>query len=142
MASLIKEFVVDSPPEAVWDVVRDVGAVHTRLAPGVVVDTRLEPGARVVRFANGLVLHELIVTVDDARRRLVYSSIGGQATHHNASVQVLPEGARGSRFVWTTDLLPDELAPAVDQMMTAGIAVIRKTLEAAPQAAATGHNSS
>jgi carbon monoxide dehydrogenase subunit G len=128
MASLIKEFVVDSPPEAVWDVVRDVGAVHTRLAPGVVVDTRLEPGARVVRFANGLVLHELIVTVDDVRRRLVYSSIGGQATHHNASVQVLPEGVHGSRFVWTTDLLPDSLAAAVEPLQDQVAAAMKESL--------------
>ena len=27
-----------------WAVIRDVGALHTRLAPGFVADTRLEPG--------------------------------------------------------------------------------------------------
>jgi hypothetical protein len=31
---------------------------------------------------------------------------------------------------WVTDLLPDDLAPGVDEMMTAGLDVIRKTLEA------------
>ncbi|HEX6704301.1 MAG TPA: SRPBCC family protein [Albitalea sp.] len=129
MATLVKEFAVDAPPEAVWDVVRDVGALHTRLAPGVVVDTRLEPGLRVVRFANGLVLRELIVSVDDARRRLVYSSVGGQATHHNASVQVLPEGAGRSRFVWTTDLLPDTLVAAVDPLQDQVAAVMKQTLD-------------
>ena len=82
----------------------------------------------MVRFANGLVLHELIVTVDDARRRLVYSSIGGQATHHNASVQVLPEGAHGSRFVWTTDLLPDSLAAAVEPLQDQVAAAMKETL--------------
>jgi hypothetical protein len=32
--------------------------------------------------------------------------------------------------VWTTDLLPDELASNVDAMMEAGITAIKKTIEA------------
>ena len=32
---------------------------------------------------------------------------------------------------WTADVLPDEFAPKVDAMMSAGLAVIKKTLEAA-----------
>jgi hypothetical protein len=56
----------------VWEAVRDVGAVHTRLAPGFVVDTRLEADTRVVTFANGLVARELIVDIDDDARRLVF----------------------------------------------------------------------
>jgi hypothetical protein len=34
--------------------VRDVGAVHRRLVPGIVVDARLDGDARVVTFANGM----------------------------------------------------------------------------------------
>jgi hypothetical protein len=43
MASIRKEIVTAAKPQAVWDAVRDVGALHTRLVPGFVVDTRLEP---------------------------------------------------------------------------------------------------
>src|SRR5207237_1326929 len=80
-------------PERIWDAVRDVGAVHERLAPGFVVDTRLQPGARVVTFANGLVARELIVDVDDEARRLAWAVVGSpRLTHHNASLQVFDDG--------------------------------------------------
>ncbi len=32
------------------------------------------------------------------------------AEHHHASAQVLPAGEGRSRFVWITDVLPDDLA--------------------------------
>ena len=72
MASIRREIPLAAGPDAVWDVVRDVGAVHTRFAPGFVVATTMEPGARVVTFANGMVARELIVDVDDEARRLAY----------------------------------------------------------------------
>ena len=63
MASIHKEILLAAQPEDVWAAIRDVGAVHRRLAPGFVVDCRLDVGggARVVTFANGLVVRELIV---------------------------------------------------------------------------------
>ena len=59
-------------PDEVWDAIRDIGALHTRLVPGFVVDTRLEPGARIVTFGNGMVVKEPIVDIDEADRRLVW----------------------------------------------------------------------
>jgi uncharacterized protein YndB with AHSA1/START domain len=56
VASIVKVVVVNVSPERVWEAVRDVGQVHKRLVPGVLTDARLEEGARVVRFANGLVV--------------------------------------------------------------------------------------
>src|SRR5262245_47749361 len=109
MASIRKEFTVNDRPEDVWDAIRDIGAIHTRLAQGCVTDTRLEEDSRVVTFANGVVVRELIVDVDDAARRLVYAVAGWQTTHHNASFQVFADGDR-SRVVWITDLLPNTLA--------------------------------
>ena len=97
MASVRKEIVTSAQPPSVWDAIRDVGALHTRLVPGFVVDTRLEPGARVVTFANGMVIKEPIVTIDDEARRLVWSAEGGPLTHYNASVQVFAEGSRQPR---------------------------------------------
>ena len=65
MASIRKEIPLESSAENVWAAVRDVGALHHRLVPGFVVDTRLEEGARVVTFGNGMVVRELIVDLDD-----------------------------------------------------------------------------
>ena len=130
MASIRKEIVVESRPENVWAAVRDVGAVHERLAPGFVVDTRLEDGARVVTFANGLVARELIVDVDDEARRLAWAVVGSpRLTHHNASMQVFAEGEGRSRVVWIADLLPNEVARDIRALIEQGMAVMKKTLE-------------
>jgi carbon monoxide dehydrogenase subunit G len=128
MASIRRETYIDARPETAWDALRDVGALHTRLVPGFVVDTKLEPGARVVTFGNGLVVRELIVDVDDASRRVAWSVVGGPMTHHNASAQVFAEGD-GCRFVWIADLLPEEMAPQITALIEQGIGVIRATLE-------------
>jgi carbon monoxide dehydrogenase subunit G len=130
MASIHKEITVDAAPDDVWSAVRDIGAIHTRLARQFVVDTRLEGDSRVVTFANGMVARERIVDVDDRARRLAYSVIEGRPTHHNASIQIVPEGS-GSRVVWIADLLPDELAGAIGGMMEQGCAAMKRTLEEA-----------
>ena len=128
MASIRREAFIEACPETAWSALRDVGALHTRLVPGFVVDTKLEEGARVVTFGNGMVARELIVDVDDEARRVAWSVVGGRMTHHNASAQVFPEG-RGCRFVWIADLLPHELAPLIATMIEQGMAVIKETLE-------------
>src|SRR5438270_13724935 len=122
MASIHKEIVIEASPKRVWDAVRDVGAVHERLAPGFVVDTRLEAGARVVTFANGLVARELIVDVDDEARRLAWAVVGSpRLTHHNASMQVFDDGDRGSRVVCIADLLPNEIGGTIATMIGEGL---------------------
>jgi carbon monoxide dehydrogenase subunit G len=128
MGSIRKEFTVAPSPEAVWKVIRDVGALHTRLVPGFVVDTQLEPGARIVTFGNGMVVRELIVDLDDASRRLVWSATGGRLSHHNASVQVFDGGNGATRIVWIADLLPNELRDTIDGMIEQGVAAMKATL--------------
>src|SRR6478736_536137 len=110
MASIHKEVVIDARPDAVWDALRDVGAIHRRLAPGFVTNVTLEEGSRVVTFGNGMVVRELIVDVDDARRRLAWAVVSDPVKHHNGVAQVFDEAGGRSRFVWTADVLPHELA--------------------------------
>jgi carbon monoxide dehydrogenase subunit G len=130
MASIRREVEVDAPAEKIWAAVRDVGAVHERLAPGFGVDTKMEEGARVVTFANGVTARELIVDVDDAARRLVWSVVGSpRLTHHNASLQVFADGAGRSRVTWIADLLPDDMAGYIQAMIEQGMAVMKRTLE-------------
>src|SRR5262245_39261679 len=129
MASIRREVQIDARPETAWAALRDVGALHTRLVPGFVVDTRLEEGARVVTFGNGMVVRELIVDVDDGARRLAWAAVGGRLTHHNASLQVFEEGGEHSRVVWIADLLPDELASYVSGLIEEGTAAMKQTLE-------------
>ena len=130
MPSIHKEISLAASPAAVWDVVRDLGAVHTRFAPGFVTDTVMPaPDERIVTFANGFVARELIVDVDEPRRRLAYAARSERLAHHNASFQVLADGA-GSRLIWIADVLPADAAVTVGAMMDEGIAVARRTLDA------------
>ena len=129
MASIHKEILIEARPEDVWAAIRDIGAIHRRLAPGFVVDTRLDGDARIVTFGNGMVARELIVDIGDASRRLVWSVVGGRMTHHNASLQVFADGESRSRVVWIADLLPNDLAVVVGAMIEQGMGVMQKTLQ-------------
>lgn len=129
MACIRKEISIEARAEDVWDAVRDVGAVHRCLVPGIVVDAQLDGDARVVTFANGMVVRELIVDIDDTARRFAYAAVGGRASHHNASIQVFADGAARSRLVWVTDLLPHELATTIGALVEQGAAAMKRTLE-------------
>ena len=129
MASIRKEILIAVRPEAVWDALRDWGGLHQRLVPGFVTDTWLDGEDRIVTFASGLVVREVLVDRDDDQRRLVWSVVDGPYTHHNGTAQVHPEGSH-TRFVWTTDLLPHERAAATEQAMEEGLRTIKRTLEA------------
>jgi carbon monoxide dehydrogenase subunit G len=131
MASIRKKFTVDAPATQIWEAIRDVGAVHTRLARGMVRDTRVEGDCRIVTFANGEVVRERIVGIDDRARRLAYAAVGWRTTHHNASFEVVNDSDSRSQVIWTTDLLPDGLAELVEGLMEQGSAAIKRTLEAA-----------
>jgi len=129
MASIYKDTPIDSPAHVVWDAVRDFGAVHTRLAPGFVLDTRLDGAARIVTFANGTVARELLVDCDDTRQRLAYAVVSERLTQHSASIQIVADGETRCRMIWITDLLPHEIAPYIDAQMDLGAAAVQKTFE-------------
>jgi len=129
MASIRKEFEVDVPADVAWAAVCDFGAVHERLAPGFVVDARLEGDVRILTFGNGMVGRELLVDVDHASRRLVYSVQGGSFTHDNAAVRIVPLDDGRCRFIWHRDMLPNELAGPVAVMMDQAVPIMKRTLE-------------
>ena len=131
MATIYKEFRVAVPPEFVWDALKDIGAVHTRLAQGFVENTVLDNDVRTVTFSNGFIVKEHIVSVTDTQRRLAYTAMGGRASHHNAYFQVFAEPGGGSRMLWVTDLLPEDVRAPIEQMVELGVAAIQKTLERA-----------
>jgi polyketide cyclase/dehydrase/lipid transport protein len=138
MASIRTEVLIDASPVDVWAAVRDWGALHERLVPGFVLDTRLDGEDRIVTFVDGTVLREVLVDRDEGTRRLVWSVVEGPYTHHNASAQVLPEGEVAARFVWVADLLPHSLAARTREAMEQGTKIVKKTLEAQTHAATAG----
>ena len=101
MASIRKEISIQASPEHVWEAIRDVNAVHRRLAPGFVLDVRPDGDERIVTLANGAVVRELIVDVDDRARRIV----------------------------WIADVFPNTAIERVGPMMEQGSEVMKQNLE-------------
>ena len=128
MASIHKEIIIDASPDYVWDALRDFGALHTRLVPGFVTDTKLDGDARIVTFSNGTVAREILVDCDDKKRRLVYAIKNERLTQHSASAQVFAEGENRTRFVWIADVLPHEFASYMEGQMELGLAAMQKSL--------------
>jgi hypothetical protein len=133
MATIHKELLIRAPLDTVWAAARDLGALHTRLVPGFVVDTRLDgPDARVVTFASGLVAREPILSVDDERHRLAWTAETPNLRHYNAVLTLAAEGEH-TRVSGTSDLLPHEAAPAIAAMQEQGLAAMRRAFEGAGQ---------
>ena len=135
MASIHREIEIGRSRGDVWDAIRDVGMIHKRLVPGFVVDCRLEDGgaARIVTFGNGMVVREPIISVDDRAFRHAWAAQSETLAPYNASVQVFAVGDDDGRcrVVWIADLLPHEAAPPIAAMIEQGLAVMKRTLEAA-----------
>ena len=125
MASIHKDILIDAPAAAVWDAVRDFGALHTRLAPGFVLDTKLDGEARIVTFANGTVARELLVDCDETRRRLAYAVVSERLTQHSASIEIIAEDDGRCRMIWLTDVLPHEIAPYISAQMDQGALAVQ-----------------
>ena len=131
MATVRKQIALDTAAAKAWSALRDFGAVHTRVAPGFLTKLEMDQGDRIVTFFSGMVARERLVTLDDEECRLVYAVVEGRASHYSAAVQIFPEGDGRSRLVWTVDLLPDALAPAIGGMMEHAAGFMKKTLDAA-----------
>jgi hypothetical protein len=132
MASIHRDIPIDARPGDVWAAVRDFGAVHRRLAPGFVLDARLDGEARIVTFANGTIARELLVDCDDSSQRLVYAVISERVKHYNASVQVTADGEARTRLIWVVDLLPNDIAPYIAGQMDQAALAMRKALDRGP----------
>ena len=132
MATIRKEFQLNVPAAKVWNALADFQNVHTRLAPGFVTDSKSDgDDVRIVSFSNGSTARETLVTMDRDRRRVVYHIVSERLVHHNASAEVVEEGTNRCRFIWITDVLPDAIAPYIDEQMGLGAKVMKDNLEQA-----------
>jgi carbon monoxide dehydrogenase subunit G len=129
MATVRNDIAIEAPADAVWAALADFQAVHRRVAPGFLTDSRPDgEGVRIVHFSNGTTARETLVSCDEGRRRLVYAIIGGRAAHYNASVQVVAEGAGRCRVEWVIDLMPDAFADYVRAQTGIAVGDMQRTL--------------
>ena len=127
MASITKQIGV-SDADAAWAPIRDFGGA-VRAFPGMLKQCTVEGDVRTVTFANGNVVQERLVGVDEERRRVAYGVVGGRFTHHNASLSVAFMPGGGGVVIWTTDMLPDEAAAIVEPLMEAGLKALAKAVQ-------------
>ena len=101
------------------------------MARGYVVSSQADADFRVVTFAKGTIARERLVARDEDLRRIVYSLIGDSVRpeHDNTAMQIVSEGAGRCRFIWSRDVLPDELAGPLHAAMEEASQVIKRTLE-------------
>jgi hypothetical protein len=129
MASIHEQIEVDAPVEKVWASLRQVGEAHKLFAP-VLTGGTIDGDIRTVTFANGMVAREQILDVDDHRRRVAYTVLGGNGmSYHHASMQVVEAGPGKSLFVWITDFLPAGISGNLTPLIQQGAKALKKNIE-------------
>jgi hypothetical protein len=131
MSSIRTEFEIDVDADLAWRVVGDWVDGPVGMGHGYVVSSHAEGDVRVVTFVKGIVARERLVARDETTRRIVYSMIGDTVCpeHDNAAMQIVADGAGRCRFVWSRDVLPDELARPLLAYMEESAPIIKRTLE-------------
>ena len=136
MASITEQVTIAVDAGRAWAALRDVGRAHELFAP-VLVKGSLDGDVRTVTFANGMEVRELILDVDDQRRRVGYAVLNGPGMeYHHASMQVTDAGPGKCRFVWITDVHPGSVVANIAPLVTQGTQALKKNLEAGAMAAA------
>jgi hypothetical protein len=129
MASITEQVSVSIDADRAWRALRDVGRAHELFAP-VLVKGSIDGGVRTVTFANGMVLDERILDVDDERRRVAYAVLNGPGMEfHHASMQILDAGPGRCQFVWITDVHPAAVVASITPLITQGTQALKKNLE-------------
>jgi hypothetical protein len=128
MTSLRCEILVDVPAPLAWTALKNVPRTH-ELYAGVLVDGRFEGDIRTVTFANGMLVRERIIAIDEARMRVAYAVLGDRFEQHAASMRIVPVSARQCHFVWVSGFLPETNADTVGSLMAKSCAPLKRVLE-------------
>ncbi|MEN8374790.1 MAG: SRPBCC family protein [Gemmatimonadota bacterium] len=128
MAMILREFDIDASPDDAWAALREVGRVNELIT--FLGEVSIDGDTRTCELGDQGQLEELIVSAADEHRRLAYSITASpfEFEHHHASMQILPNGGQGSRFVWFSDVKPDGVAPALEQAVDAAVESFKQTL--------------
>ncbi|MFC6139982.1 SRPBCC family protein [Paraburkholderia silvatlantica] len=128
MATVYRDIPLEAAAQEVWAALRDPANVD-RVFAGVLTAARMENDVRWVTFADGTVIEERVIGVDDTHMRLAYTVGGGRFEHHHATLQVMPDSTdspQRCRVVWISDFKPDERIQMVEPLTDAGCAALRR----------------
>jgi hypothetical protein len=110
MATIYRSARLSVSPDAAWDVVDRYTRSEVHIFQSCASERQVDD-YRVVVTLEGMELWERNITVDPQRRRAVYTVPGIPGTeHHQAEMRIDVDADGRAVLVWTTDLLPDELA--------------------------------
>ncbi len=129
MTTIHKVITVDAQLETVWKNIADVGGISNLI--GFLSNSVLDGNARTCTLAEGGTLKEKIVTIDENRKRIVYSITESPLNmeFHVAIMEVKPCD-NGTEVSWTVDLLPDDASTHMTPMLDAACADMETTLAA------------
>lgn len=126
MATIKRDFPLPASPDVVWRRLSDIGAVNELI--DFIGPVTVDGDTRRCEMGDGSKLEELIITVDDASKRVAYSirqSPFGME-HHSASMQAVSDGNGGTRFVWVSDFTPDAVASALEGAIDQSVESIQR----------------
>jgi len=127
---------VAAPPDAVWRVAGDPGAVGEWF--GAVSECRMDGDTRTVTMRNGATLVERIVDRDDDARTYSYEVVSGipGLLRHRATIRVEPTGG-GSRVHWRqtgeSEVEGYDMESRLRGVMTSGLNGLRALVEDGPR---------
>lgn len=132
VATVRRELRIPRPPDQVWAIVGDVGAIH-RWFPGIVGCTLSSDDdggqIRTVELGTGMRLVERVVTNDPILRRFQYRIEGGVFREHLGTIDVHDLGEDTSLVVYGTDALPDVMALVIGGASGAALHRLAELLE-------------
>jgi uncharacterized protein YndB with AHSA1/START domain len=129
MATARAHIRIDRSADEVWSAVSDPVGIAAWF-PGVATCT-VDGDVRHIATTNGVEVDEEIVSNDAGLRRFQYSLRPGPVPleHHLATVDVIDDGD-GSLVVYSCDVRPDPLGPAMQQTLDAAVSGLKRHLEA------------
>ncbi|MFI0539617.1 SRPBCC family protein [Streptomyces sp. WSLK1-3] len=123
---------VAQDPDRVWAVLTDVSMIPQWFP--AVQEAHFDGTHRHLRGPGGMAMKSLVVTKDDELRRFQYRFVEGMPQpidFHLGTIDVLRD-AGGARVVYSQEILPDSLAPIVEQAVGEGIEGIARYFAAHP----------
>jgi hypothetical protein len=113
MGTIYRSGRTDVSADAAWNFLERYARAEVHVFSRCTAE-RLEGEYRVVNTIDDEEFWERNVTVDPDRRRAVYTVTNFPgAEHHQAEMRVVEEGGAAT-LSWTTDVLPNEVAAAME----------------------------